>query len=481
MCYKNIRILNTFAISIPLLYMGLPKKDITDVVAFPKAKETLEEYAQEWRAQLPVGTSLQGPVIHQEKNNAMASYRLDAPHLNDGLVLQLLDCFLENYSVGTPNFQKMMDTYLLTHIIPTDTLETRLLAFGVKYQPVDVVPLPEGQMHKDQFITICLSTSYGFTKHDLQFLKKAGTLLLPLAKKELPAVTLETLTQMGLHVEKDLAQQYTWDSLAGYQKTKEDIFRKIIKPNFHKEDFLQLREQTRKVPGQIGYNCFLFSGTYGVGKTEMAKVVAAQLGYPLVELSLEAFMTKWYGESEKQLGNIFKTLRQAGKAVLFIDEIDCLTGDRDGQMHESTKRMLSIVMTETAKTKVGDDLIIIGATNKPGTLDGAIKRRFQKEIIFPLPERNDLKEIYHHYAKHLPAETLEELAQQSEGFSPFDVLQVCETAEDLFLEEMQVAKEKEKLPKEKLLFLPDKTYYQQGLVSLGKKKKEAMGFKGNVQ
>ncbi|MBI2666604.1 ATP-binding protein [Candidatus Woesearchaeota archaeon] len=452
--------------------MSLPKKEITDVVEFSKAKETLESYVQEWRTQLSQGASLQGPVVHQENTNIQASYRFDSSHLDEKQVLQLVDHFLENYSKRNTAVTKMMDTYLLTQISHIANLEVHMLAFGIKYQ----------QTSKESSITFCLSVSDGFTNKDLQFLKNAGTKLLPPPVEQFPVVTLETLTEMGLQVENDLSQ-YTWNSLAGYQKTKEDIFRKILKPNFHKEEFLELRQHTRKIPQQVGYNCFLFSGTYGVGKTEMAKVVAAQLGYPLVALSLEAFMTKWYGEAEKQLGNIFKTIREVGKTILFIDEIDCLTGDRDGQMHESTKRLLSILMTETAKTKVGDDLIIIGATNKPDSLDGAIKRRFQKEVKFPLPDHDDLKEIYTHYAKHLSPENIEELAQQSEGFSPFDVLLVCETAEDFFIEKLRQDAEKvdpenkRDIQKTNLPLLPDKSYYLQGLASLGKKKKEPMGFK----
>ncbi len=442
------------------------------VVDFLTAKQQLEKYAYQYNQQLPPETLLGRPMFEKNEVGVEVVFGLQSPYLRREQLLDVIDFALTTYDHELFTLVSAENNYALSNALLSSLKQRRLLSFSAHYTPeADGFSPKEGHVHIDPVMVFRLAVEKGFIEEDLHFVQECYHLLADKLPQQ-SAPTLETLMEMGLGVETPETELswYSWDSLAGYHEVKEEVYWKVIVPQFEKDFFQNLRKLTRAVPQQKSYNCYLFSGNPGVGKTDMARIVAAQMKRPLVTLSLDAFLEKWYGDSPKKLQHAFRILRQIGPVVFFLDEIDCLFGDREGYVHEETKKTLSVLMTEMAKTKEGDDLLVIAASNKVGTLDEALKRRLHSEIRFPDPSREDLLQIYHHYAQQLDQPTLRELVDPSEGFSPFDVMQACQNAEQLF------RREQEEAPSG----LPEKRHYLLGIENSrknsGKRKKARVGF-----
>ncbi len=442
------------------------------VVDFYDAKKTLEDFVNELAGRERNDLTIYAPSMSVKNSTITINHFIESGTYNQGRVIDVIDLFFEYYP-GRSSFQekglsKFMGEYRVSHsVIGSDNKLLKKITVGPAFSKGKSVITNNEVKHIGPHVSISFEVSNYLDKRDLDFNMTLYKMLVP---KEEQKQDLSNMRELGCIIYDNISD-YGWDYLAGYEKTKREIENKLVRPNLKKDIFKMLREGTRKNPSQVGYNCFMFTGTYGVGKTDMAKVVANRLGYNFVELPLEAVMTKWYGESEKILGKVFERARTLGPTVLFLDEIDCLAGDRDSGMHEATKRIMSVLMTNTAKTKLGDDLVVIAATNKPDTIDGGLMRRFKKRIDFPVPEHADLCAIYRHYAKHLDDAVIEELASKSEGFSPFDILNVCNNAEDFYVESIADGEKPS---------LPGKEFYMQGIEGTAgdKAKKKKIGFAG---
>ncbi|MGC8934767.1 MAG: AAA family ATPase, partial [Thermoproteota archaeon] len=154
-----------------------------------------------------------------------------------------------------------------------------------------------------------------------------------------------------------------------------------------------------------------------------------------------------------RLAEIFKTAESYGKCVLFIDEIDALAVRRE-DIHEESRRVLSVLLTRLDGIKTKPGILTIGATNRIEDLDPAVRRRFDEEIYFRLPNLKDRKEIFRLYAKHLPEEELEELANKTEGFSGSDIERIARSVERAF---------GKKIIEEKISGLPSVEMYMQAI------------------
>ncbi|XP_028773865.1 fidgetin-like protein 1 [Neltuma alba] len=174
----------------------------------------------------------------------------------------------------------------------------------------------------------------------------------------------------------------------------------------------------------------LFEGPPGTGKTSCARVIASQAGVPLLYVPLEVVMSKYYGESEHLLGKVFALANELPKgALIFLDEIDSFAAARDGEMHEATRRILSVLLRQIDGFEQDKRVIVIGATNRKQDLDPALISRFDTMITFDLPDHDNRKEIAAKYAKHLTEPELDELARVTEGMSGRDIRDVCLQAE----------------------------------------------------
>lgn len=140
--------------------------------------------------------------------------------------------------------------------------------------------------------------------------------------------------------------------------------------------------------------CVMFEGPPGTGKTTSAKIISHQVQIPLVYMPLEAIMSKFYGESESRLAEIFEAAQAMGSVILFIDEIDALATSREGGIHEATRRILSTLLRKIDSFESEGEVLVICATNRKKDLDPALISRTDLSIRFELPEAPTRAKIF---------------------------------------------------------------------------------------
>eukprot|EP00806_Schmidingerella_arcuata_P001395 Macronucleus_2259.p1 GENE.Macronucleus_2259~~Macronucleus_2259.p1 ORF type:complete len:250 (+),score=26.62 Macronucleus_2259:1-750(+) len=175
--------------------------------------------------------------------------------------------------------------------------------------------------------------------------------------------------------------------------------------------------------------CVLFEGPPGCGKTTSAKIISHQVQIPLVYMPLEAIMSKFYGESESRLAEIFEAAQAMGSVILFIDEIDALATSREGGLHEATRRILPTLLRKIDSFESDGEVLVICATNRKKDLDPALISRTDLSIRFELPDAPTRAQIFQRYAKQLSQAELAELGEMSVYLSGRDICDICKEAE----------------------------------------------------
>ena len=166
----------------------------------------------------------------------------------------------------------------------------------------------------------------------------------------------------------------------------------------------------------------LLYGPPGTGKTLLAKAVAAEAGVPFFSVSGSEFVEKFVGVGAGRVRGLFANARAAGRAVVFIDEIDAMAKTRGADSHEEREQTLNQLLVEMDGFGANDNVVVIGATNRLDTLDPAVLRpgRFTRKIHVPMPDRQGRAEILavHAAGKPLTAQVdLAALARKTYGFS----------------------------------------------------------------
>jgi len=208
-----------------------------------------------------------------------------------------------------------------------------------------------------------------------------------------------------------------WDDVAGLYAAKEALKEAVIIPI----KFPQLFTGKRKP-----WKGILLYGPPGTGKSYLAKAVATEADSTFFSISSSDLVSKWLGESEKLVRNLFEMARENKPSIIFIDEIDSLCGSRSDTESESARRIKTEFLVQM--NGVGNDtdgILVLAATNLPWGLDSAIRRRFEKRIYIPLPEapaRARMFQIHLGKTPHkITNEQFKQLGEITDNYSGSDI------------------------------------------------------------
>jgi len=209
-----------------------------------------------------------------------------------------------------------------------------------------------------------------------------------------------------------------WSDVAGLEGAKEALKEAVILPIKFPQLFTGKRKPWRGI---------LLFGPPGTGKSYLAKAVATEANNSkFISVSSSNLVSKWLGESEKLVKNLFELARTNKPSIIFIDEIDSLCSSRSDNESESARRIKTEFLVQMQGVGNNTDgILVLGATNIPWVLDAAIRRRFEKRIYIPLPEEKARCEIFKINVGSTPNSLKEEdfrtLAKKTEGFSGADI------------------------------------------------------------
>jgi transitional endoplasmic reticulum ATPase len=218
-----------------------------------------------------------------------------------------------------------------------------------------------------------------------------------------------------------------WEDIGGLHEVKQRLIEAIQWPLEYPEKFERLGI---KPPKGI-----LLYGPPGCGKTLLAKAVATEAEANFITIKGPEVYSKWVGESEKAIREVFRKARQAAPCVIFLDEIETIVPRKDILDDSSgvTHRVASQLLAEMDGIEELRDVIVIGATNRPDLMDPAILRpgRFDRLIYVPPPDEKSRLQILKIYTQKMPlAEdvSLEKIASMTEGYSGADLESLCREA-----------------------------------------------------
>ncbi|MGC9112038.1 CDC48 family AAA ATPase [Acidilobus sp.] len=217
----------------------------------------------------------------------------------------------------------------------------------------------------------------------------------------------------------------TYEDIGGLHEVIARIRELVELPLRHPELFNRLGIEPPK--GVLLY------GPPGTGKTLLAKAVATESDAYFVAINGPEIMSKFYGESEQRLREIFEEAKKNAPAIIFIDEIDAIAPKRDEVIGEVERRVVAQLLALMDGLEGRGQVIVIGATNRPNAIDPALRRpgRFDREIEVPVPDKQGRLEILQIHTRHMPLADdvdLEKLAEMTKGYTGADLAALAKEA-----------------------------------------------------
>jgi transitional endoplasmic reticulum ATPase len=291
--------------------------------------------------------------------------------------------------------------------------------------------------------------THGFVGADLEALSKEAAMrslrrILPEINLEQPKIPAEILNKIKITkqdfdealrdvqpsaMREVLVQRPNvgWEDIGGLQQVKEELAEAIEWPLKHAELFTEANVEPPKG--------ILLYGPPGTGKTMIAKAVAATSEANFISIKGPELISKWVGESEKGVREVFRKARQAAPCVIFFDELDAVAPRRGGSEGDAhvTERLLSQMLTELDGLEDLKGVAVIGATNRPDIIDEALLRpgRFDRILEVPAPDREARKHIIQIHTKKKPLESdvnLDKLVEMTEGMTGADIAALVNAA-----------------------------------------------------
>ncbi|MFT4311185.1 MAG: CDC48 family AAA ATPase [Candidatus Woesearchaeota archaeon] len=228
------------------------------------------------------------------------------------------------------------------------------------------------------------------------------------------------------------APNTTWKDVGGLDDVKTELKEAVEWPLNHKEEFKKLGVKPPK--GVLLY------GPPGTGKTLLAKAVAKESESNFISVKGPELLSKWVGESEKAVREIFKKARQASPTIVFFDEIDSIAPRRGnhGEDGKTTERVVNQLLTEMDGMQELADIVIIAATNRPDILDTALLRpgRFDRIVLVGAPDEKAREGIFSVHTRNMPLADdvdLKVLVNKTNGYVGADIESVAREAAMLAL------------------------------------------------
>ena len=303
--------------------------------------------------------------------------------------------------------------------------------------------------------------SHGYVGADLEYLCKEAAMkclrrLLPeinLDDEKIPPETLDKLVVNADDYKKALIEvtpsgmrevfienpDVKWDEVGGLKEIKQELQEAVEWPMKYPALYDKLGH---KMPRGI-----LLHGASGTGKTLLAKAVATESEANFVSVRGPELLSKWVGESERGIREIFRRARQSSPCVVFFDEIDSIAPIRGGGAEtQVTERVVSQLLTELDGMQDMHGVVVLAATNRADMIDPALLRpgRFDKIIQIPLPDKESRQRILEINAEEIPFEkdpnspdyvNFSKLAEATDGFSGADVAAIANTAVSFVIHE----------------------------------------------
>jgi transitional endoplasmic reticulum ATPase len=320
---------------------------------------------------------------------------------------------------------------------------------------------------KDVNLEKIADISHGFVGADLQSLSKEAGMralrkILPeidLSSQSIPVETLRKIIvtmQDFMDVVKEMepsamrevfveVPDVKWEDIGGLSSIKQELQEAVEWPLKYQGVFAYADAMPPKG--------ILLYGPPGTGKTLMAKAAANESEANFISIKGPELLSKWVGESEKGVREVFRKARQAAPCIIFFDEVDAIAPRRGGGMGADshvTERLISQLLTELDGLEILTNVVVIAATNRPDIIDPALLRpgRFDRLLYVPPPDKNSRMQIIKIHTKKKPlAEdiNMDDLVAHTEGYTGADIASLASAAVMLALRE-HVAKYKD--PKE---------------------------------
>ena len=218
----------------------------------------------------------------------------------------------------------------------------------------------------------------------------------------------------------------SFDDVAGLDEVKKAITIRMINPVKYPDKYKLYQKKT-------GGGVLLY-GPPGTGKTMIAKAIAKEVGAKFYAVKGSDIVSKWVGDSEKNINSLFEEANKQDRAIIFIDEMDSLIAKRGEDTHND-KRVNEFLQQIDGFAGKNPNLLLLGATNRPWDIDSAAMRsgRFSQKIYLPLPDAPARKFMIKKAMKCVPVESdfdIDRIVKQTEMYSGADIEELCDRAKD---------------------------------------------------
>jgi transitional endoplasmic reticulum ATPase len=338
--------------------------------------------------------------------------------------------------------------------VPDKKGRLEILQIHTRHMPLAQNDDKHGAADKIVDLEKLAAVTHGFVGADLEYLCKEAAM--KTLRRNLPDIKLE----------EDRLSPETLDKLIVTMSDFEDALRDVM-PSAMREVYLETPDvQWAEIGGlegvkkelqeavewplkypdlydKIGYSMpkgIMLYGPSGTGKTLLAKAVATESEANFISVRGPELLSKWVGESERGIREVFRRARQASPCVIFFDEVDALAPTRGmGGDSMVTERVVSQLLTELDGVQSLTGVVVLAATNRIDIVDPALLRagRFDKLILIPLPDKSARKEILKIHTKHVPIAKdvdLDRVVDMTEGFSGADMASLTNTAVSIVLQ-----------------------------------------------